>query len=138
MDVDSETTPRPPKRRHPFPDTDVHIASPKAAGVDLIPDVADDATSVASSELESHKSGQLSPTKQLVRLEDDYHVKFRSLGNKNASIPEDVAFIRDALRDISDGIGILGYTVRVRQRSYVRTQLKMQLLHTKLLPYFVP
>ena len=74
----------------------MRIASSKAAGVGLIPDVAEDATSVASSGLESYEDGQRSPTKQLVRLEDDYHMEFWSLGNKDASTPEDVAFVRDA------------------------------------------
>lgn len=100
-DGDAEETPRPNKRRHIQNDTDPpeHF-SPRPPQSD------------ASSELESHHSGRLSPTKQLALLEDrDDPVIYCDFGSSKTRMQDDVQKLRAYIQLLADGVGILGYEV---------------------------
>lgn len=99
---DTEVTPRPLKRRYLQTDTDPpEQFSPRQPPSD------------ASSELESHHSGRLSPTKQLAALEDrdEAPIHFCDFGSTKAAIPDDVQELRAKIQLLADGVGILGYQV---------------------------
>ncbi|KAL9045194.1 MAG: hypothetical protein Q9214_001730, partial [Letrouitia sp. 1 TL-2023] len=96
-----DVTPRPTKRRNVHDD----IINPPECFSPSLPSFE------ATSELESHHSGRLSPTKQLAVLEDrDEPVIYCDFGSREARIPEDVQNLRADIRALSFGIGILGFT----------------------------
>ncbi|KAL8937485.1 MAG: hypothetical protein Q9216_004394 [Gyalolechia sp. 2 TL-2023] len=99
--ADTEMTPRPTKRRlvHSDLDPPEHFQSPSSS------------RSNASSELESHHSGRLSPTKQLAALEDrEDPIVYYDFATTKARVPDDVQNLRVAAQSLSDGVGILGCT----------------------------
>ena len=109
--VDPEKTPRPSKKRNIGLIEGEFIASSAASyeGYD-----AQSQSSAASSELESHKSGRMSPSKQMAQLEDLEHpIKVLDFGSAEASILKDVEKMRAEAQLLADGIGILGYNVRM-------------------------
>ncbi|KAL8767279.1 MAG: hypothetical protein Q9209_006171 [Squamulea sp. 1 TL-2023] len=99
---DAELTPRPAKkRRQNQPDLDPpeHFSSVSAR--------SDDNTS----ELESHHSGRISPTKQLAFLEDSSEpVIYCDFATTTADVPGDVSTLCDAVQALADGVAILGFT----------------------------
>lgn len=102
---DAEATPRPNKRRlvndNVGVDPPEHFPSTPSSRSD------------ASSELESHQSGRLSPTKQLAALEDrEDPIVYYDFATTKAKVPDDVEKLRMDVQLLSDGVGILGYTVR--------------------------
>ena len=71
-------------------------------------------SSSAKSELESHRSGRMSPTKQMAQLEDLEHpIQVLDFGSMEANVPENVETMRAEAQLLADGIGILGYNVRM-------------------------
>lgn len=111
---DPESTPRPAKKRNIGMVEGEFVASPVA------PSEVFDAQSqgsAANSELESHKSGRMSPTKQMAQLEDLEHpIKILDFGSEEASVLEDVEKLRAEAQLLADGIGILGYNVGMTLR----------------------
>ena len=102
LDDDAAKTPRPSKKRNIGIFEGEFIAS----------SVAPPSQSSASSELESHKSGRMSPTKQMTHLEDLEHpVKVLDFGSTETSPPEDVEKMRAEAQVLADGIGLLGFNV---------------------------
>ncbi|KAL8848258.1 MAG: hypothetical protein Q9221_006696 [Calogaya cf. arnoldii] len=99
---DIELTPRPTKKRRRYQndlDPPEHLSSTSAR--------SDDNTS----ELESHHSGRISPTKQLAFLEDSSEpVIYCDLATTTADVPGDVSTLCDAVQALADGVGILGFT----------------------------
>ncbi|KAL8824085.1 MAG: hypothetical protein Q9170_008256, partial [Blastenia crenularia] len=97
----SDLTPRPNKRqRHDHEDIDdvEHFAT--------IPLPFDD----AASELESHHSGRVSPSKQLAFLEDSSEpVMYCDFATTMAEVPEDVQRLCNDIQELADGVGILGF-----------------------------
>ncbi|KAL8783493.1 MAG: hypothetical protein Q9213_004589 [Squamulea squamosa] len=101
---DVELTPRPakkPRQNQPDLDPPEHFSSVSAR--------SDDNTS----ELESHHSGRISPTKQLAFLEDSLEpVVYCDFATTAAHVPGDVSTLCDVVQALADGVGILGFTVR--------------------------
>lgn len=103
MEVDLDQTPRPSKRARDvdgmplFPPSPTK-STPSAAGSE-------------TSEVESHRSGRLSPVKQLQLLEDeDQPVVFCNFDDdQEGKEPADVTAMRSAIQQYADGMGILGY-----------------------------
>lgn len=96
---DPEVTPRPNKKRNLHGEL-VLSATPSSE------------PSSVGSELESHKSGRMSPSKQMAVLEDLMHpALFYDFGTIEAIIPADVEEIRAHIQSLADGVGILGYDV---------------------------
>ncbi|KAL8709032.1 MAG: hypothetical protein Q9220_006156 [cf. Caloplaca sp. 1 TL-2023] len=98
---DIDATPRPPKRRRGGQD-DIdppeHFSPAPANSED------------AASELESHHSGRLSPTKQLAYLEDSAEpVIYCDFASTTADVAEDVSTLCDAVQGLADNVGILGF-----------------------------
>ena len=106
--VDSDKTPRPSKKRNIGMVDGEPIVVPS-----FTPSEVFDVQSQSSqSELESHKSGRMSPSKQMTRLEDLKHpIQVLDFGSREASIPEDVETMRAEAQLLTDAIGILGYNV---------------------------
>lgn len=103
---DSDITPRPTKKRH----REV-AASPVAPPENFD---AYSQSSAASSELESHKSGRLSPTKQLSQLEDlDHPIRILDFEDNEVEMQQDVGILIADVELLADGIGVLGYSVRI-------------------------
>ncbi len=107
---DPEKTPRPAKKRN------IGMVEAEFVASSVAPPEFFDAqsqSSGANSELESHKSGRMSPSKQMAQLEDLEHpFKVLDFGSAEASILEDVEKMRAEAQLLADGIGILGYNVR--------------------------
>lgn len=62
--------------------------------------------------MESHKSGRLSPTKQLTALEDrEEPVIYYDFATTKAKPADDVLKLRMEAQLLSDGVSILGFTV---------------------------
>lgn len=109
--VDPEKTPRPSKKRNIGMVEGEFVVSSVA-----LPEVFDaqSQSSAANSELESHKSGRMSPSKQMAQLEDLEHpIKVLDFGSAEASILENVEKMRAEAQLLADGVGILGYNVRM-------------------------
>lgn len=109
--VDPERTPRPSKKRNIGMVEGEFVVSSVA-----LPEVFDaqSQSSAANSELESHKSGRMSPSKQMAQLEDLEHpIKVLDFGSAEASILENVEKMRAEAQLLADGVGILGYNVRM-------------------------
>ena len=107
---DPEKTPRPTKKRN------IGTAKGEFIGSSVAPPEVLDTQSQSStnSELESHKSGRMSPSKQMAQLEDlEYPVKFLGFGSAEISTLKDVEKMRAEVQLLADGIGILGFTVRM-------------------------
>lgn len=103
---DAEVTPRPAKKR--YSKVAAPIAPPKVF------DAHSSQGSVDSSELESHKSGRMSPTKQLAQMEDlDHPIRILDFGDSEVEMPQDVETLIADVQLLADGIGILGYSVRI-------------------------
>ncbi|SLM39299.1 hypothetical protein LPUS_09819 [Lasallia pustulata] len=105
--VDPEKTPRPSKKRNIGMVEGEFVVSSVA-----LPEVFDaqSQSSPANSELESHKSGRMSPSKQMAQLEDPEHpIKVLDFGSAEASILENVEKMRAEAQLLADGVGILGY-----------------------------
>ncbi|KAL8960883.1 MAG: hypothetical protein Q9193_002485 [Seirophora villosa] len=101
---DAEVTPRPNKRR--VVHDNAGVSPPEQ--FPSTPSVR----SEASSGLESHQSGRLSPTKQLAALEDrEDPIVYYDFATTKAKVPDDVQRLRMDIQSLSDGVGILGYTV---------------------------
>ncbi|KAL8724616.1 MAG: hypothetical protein Q9166_007848 [cf. Caloplaca sp. 2 TL-2023] len=95
---DAEISPRPTKRRHIQDDVDPPQRFSPRAQSDM------------SSEVESHRSGRISPTKQLAYLEDrEDPVIYCDFGSTRAEMQEDVQNLHADVQSLSDGVGILGY-----------------------------
>ena len=63
-------------------------------------------------DLQSHKSGQASPIKQIMKLGDQAEpTKFRNFYARSAEMPSDVSELLHKMQDVADGIGILGSSV---------------------------
>ena len=108
---DPETTPRPAKKRNIGMMEGRFIAPPT---VPLQSFDTQSESSSANSELESHKSGRMSPSKQMTQLEDLEHpIKVLDFGSDEASVLENVEKLRAEAQLLADGVGILGYNVRV-------------------------
>ena len=109
---DPEKTPRSAKKRN------IGMVEGDFVALSVAPHEVFDAQSQSSapnSELESHKSGRMSPSKQMAQLEDLEHpVQVLDFGSAEASMPEDVEKMRAEAQLLADGIGILGYNVRMR------------------------
>ena len=104
---DEQATPRPPKRRRDLEGAPVFSAIASVAS-----NPSSNATDDASTELESHQSGRLSPTKQLHFLEQrsERTVVFcNHYDVENGAEPLDVVSMHDAMQRYGDGVGILGY-----------------------------
>lgn len=104
MQEDVDQTPRPSKRLRDLDSVPQFPPSPTKSGSSV-------AVSEAS-EAESHRSGRLSPVKQLQLLEDleEYPVAFCNFNdNEEGEEPEDVTAMRTAIQQFADGVGILGY-----------------------------
>ena len=114
---DVNVTPRPAKkRRHSLENIEPpeHFSSISAQSEDA-----------ASEELESHRSGRLSPSKQLAYLEDrDEPVIFCDFQSTQAEMLEDVQELRRRVQRLSDGVGILGYPVRWHHGSVGTSDVK--------------
>lgn len=105
-DLDSEKTPRPPKRQR---DTSgLPLGTPR-----FFPSPSPTKSNTTPSEpsVGSHQSGRLSPSKQLQALEDeDQPVFFCNFGDiEEHEEFVDVEKMRDAIQRFADGVGILGY-----------------------------
>lgn len=102
--VGGEDETRALKRRSDFDDAPVLSAPTSPAKSDSI--------TTSSSGLESHRSGRLSPVKQLQVLEDfdERSVMFYNFDDNKGEEAEDVATMRTAIRRFADGIGILRYS----------------------------
>ncbi len=100
---DVELTPRPTKKRRLDQDD---IEPPEQFSP--MPAQSED----AASELESHHSGRVSPTKQLAYLEDSSEpVIYCDFATTTAEIPEEVSTLCEAVQLLGDGVGILGFEV---------------------------
>ncbi|KAL8910201.1 MAG: hypothetical protein Q9171_004499 [Xanthocarpia ochracea] len=98
---DVELTPRPTKKRRLDQDD---IEPPEQFSP--MPAQSED----AASELESHHSGRVSPTKQLAYLEDSSDpVIYSDFATTAAEIPEEVSTLCEAVQVLADGIAILGF-----------------------------
>ena len=108
---DPEKTPQPAKKRK------IGMVEEERVASSFEPREVFDARSQSSatnSELESHHSGRMSPSKQMSQLEDLEHpIVFHDFGTADANILEDVEKIRAEVQLLADGIGILGFNVRV-------------------------
>ncbi|KAH8707026.1 hypothetical protein GQ44DRAFT_777593 [Phaeosphaeriaceae sp. PMI808] len=110
--LDSEETPRPPKRQR---DTEgVSQLSQFSAGIPLFfpsPLPTKSNTTPSETSIESHQSGRLSPSKQLQALEDeDKPVFFCNFGDtEEHEEGPGLATMRDAIQGLADGVGVLGY-----------------------------
>lgn len=99
---EDQTTLRPPKRR-------------MGPGKVILPTALDPSQSISDvgseiSEVTSHNSGRMSPTKQLMALEDlDNPILARPF-DADHKMPVEARRIRDGLRPLCDGVGILGCT----------------------------
>lgn len=108
---DQEKTPRPTKKRNIGMLEGEFVASSVASSEVFD---AQSQSSVADSELKSHKSGRMSPSKQMAQLEDLRHpIKILDFGSMEASILKDVKKMRVEAQLLADGVGILGYNVRM-------------------------
>lgn len=97
-----DLTPRPNKKRRQDQAEIDHVQLEPLLDLPPIED--------AASELESHHSGHVSPTKQLAFLEDSSNpVIYCDFGTTTAEVPEDVARLRNKLQALADGVGILGF-----------------------------
>lgn len=101
MEEDLNQTPRPSKRARDMDGTPFFPPSPTKSS----------AAASETSEVESHRSGRLSPVKQLQLLEDeDQPVVFCNFDDDQGSEePADVTAMRSAVQQYADGVGILGY-----------------------------
>jgi len=114
MDDSADQTPRASKKRN------------RGGNIALTPSVASESSlSLRSSEsgatghIESHKSGRMSPTKQMMVLEDlKEPVLYYDFCDPSAQMREDAEGIRATVQRIADGIGILGRNVSYAQSSY--------------------
>lgn len=108
---DPEKTPRPAKKGN------IEVAEGEFVASSIGPLEVFDAQSQSSatySELESHHSGRMSPSKQMDQLEDLEHpIIIHDFGSADASILEDVEKMRAEVQLLADGIGILGFNVRM-------------------------
>lgn len=106
-----QTPPRPAKKRNIGMAEGMFVASP------IAPTEAFDTetqSSAANNELDSHKSGRINPSKQMARLEDLEHpIRVLDFESEEASLPETVEKMRAEAQLLADGIGILGYNVRM-------------------------
>ncbi|KAL8753879.1 MAG: hypothetical protein Q9199_004730 [Rusavskia elegans] len=104
---DTEATPRPNKRRLVHSDVDPpeqFLSTPSSR-------------SDASSELESHQSGRLSPTKQLAALEDrEDPIVYHDFATTKAKVPDDVEKLRMDHLELAALTGAHG-GLDVRERS---------------------
>ena len=99
-DSAADQTPRPPKRQRRL--------SPSASESSLSLSLRSSESGVADY-VESHKSGRMSPTKQMMALEDlKEPVVYYDFGETCAQMKEDVEEMRATVQRIADGIGILG------------------------------
>lgn len=108
---DPEKTPRPAKKGNIGMIEEEFVASSVRP-----PEVFDarSQSSATSSELESHHSGRMSPSKQMDQLEDLQHsIIIHDFGSPDASILEDVEKMRAEVQLLADGIGILGFNVKM-------------------------
>jgi len=104
-DGDLQKTPRPSKKRN--------IRGEAISGPNSLPSTPSlssrSETSCANDDLESHKSGRMSPTKQMAQLEDqEQPVVFYDFEMPGVEIPEDVEKLRANAQRLADGVGILG------------------------------
>lgn len=107
METDHERTPRPAKRQRNLDNAYQFPSLPSTKSVSS-ESVSEDF------EGESHKSGRLSPVKQIQLLEDfqDYPVVFCNFDgdtDTNEAEVEDVTSMRTAVQRFADGIGVLAY-----------------------------
>lgn len=113
-----EKTPRPTKKRN------IGMVEGDLGASTVAPPEVFDAQSQSSSAisgLESHKSGRMSPSKQMAQLEDLEHpVRVLDFGSSEASILGNVEKIRAEAQLLADGVGILGYDVRMTLRTIGR------------------
>ena len=108
---DPEKTPRPAKKRNIGMVEGEFVAS--SVGPHEVFD-AQSQSSATNSELESHHSGRMSPSKQMDQLEDLEHpIIIHDFGAEDANILEDVDKMRAEVQLLADGIGILGFNVRM-------------------------
>lgn len=108
-----DETPRPVrKRRLPFNNN--IILSPSTSSQSSI-SYNSRAIAAAADDVESHKSGRMSPSKQMTVLEDlKEPVLFYGFGDPSTPMKEDVEEIRCAVQDLVDGIGIFRRDVSAR------------------------
>ena len=100
MSDDPQATPRPQKRRRNSGNAPFLSAPPSPTKSDT------------TTEVESHRSGHLSPTKQLRHLEDrpERTVIFCNFHDDTEdNTPADVADMHEAMQKYADGVGIIGY-----------------------------
>ncbi|KAL9632081.1 MAG: hypothetical protein Q9164_005536 [Protoblastenia rupestris] len=103
--MDEEDTPRPYKKRIFRPEA-IPPSPTLSVGLSLSSRSED---SVTSDDLESHKSGRMSPRKQVAIVEDqEQPVVFYDFVMSGVEIPEDVEDMRAKAQRLADGIGILG------------------------------
>ncbi|KAL9106357.1 MAG: hypothetical protein Q9227_008626 [Pyrenula ochraceoflavens] len=105
MENDQDKTPRPSKLTRELDD------APKLPPPSETKSPSSESVSEAS-ETESHRSGRLSPAKQIQLLEDfeEHPVVFCNFDDHTYEAePEDVILMREAVQRLADGIGILGY-----------------------------
>ena len=100
--ADNEETPRPLKRQsrrlNPLANTNP-LPRPSSVSSD-------------STDIESHQSGRVSPTKQMTTLKDAAEpVLFYDLGCSKARMTEDAEAIRRGIQPLADHRGILGHKV---------------------------
>ena len=109
--VDPEKTPRPTKKRN------IGMVEGELVGSFVTPSEVFDSqsqSSAAKSEMDSHKSGRMSPSKQMTYLEDLEHpIQVLDFGSAEVTVPEDVNTMRAEAQLLADGVGILGYNVRM-------------------------
>ena len=109
--IDLEKTPRPSKNRN------IGMVEGEFIVSSVAPSEVFDAqsqSSAANSELGSHKSGRMNPSKQMAQLKDLKHpIKVLDFGSTEASMLENVEKMRAEAQLLADGIGILGYDVRM-------------------------
>jgi hypothetical protein len=109
-DGDFERTPRPPSKRlreaHGSPSRPVLSPAPSRS-----PNSASASASASEYSIESHRSGRASPTKQLQVLETAGEpLCYCNFGDaEEHDEREDVVGMAQAIEDLGDGVGILGY-----------------------------
>lgn len=107
LSIDVDQTPRPNKRQR-IPDGAADFPLLQARLEQSLEDVA---ASDAASDVGSHRSGRMSPTKQMQRLEDlaDFPVHFCNFGDAGFEEPDIVTDMQVSLQRLAHGIGILAY-----------------------------
>ena len=109
---DNDQTPRPPHKQSKG------SRGKQTRNLEAVPDLAWPSSELSagsaedSSTTESHQSGRISPTKQMMVLQDaEEPTLFVDFGWPEDHMAEDAEAMRDAIQPLADNRGILGHSV---------------------------